>query len=75
MNQQNCSKSSGRLRRETVRSSRGVNQVTERIKTPQIQCAEKRDSPGAVHRHNRPRVAKTVEVATGALHPESAAER
>ena len=30
-----------------IRSSREVNQVTEQIKTRQIQCAEKRDSPGA----------------------------
>ena len=48
--------------------------MTEQIKTPQIQCAEKRDSPGAVFRHDRPHVAKTVEVATGAVHPESAAQ-
>ena len=33
------------------------------------------DSPdsGAVYQHDRPHVAKTVEVATGAVHPESAA--
>ena len=55
-------------------SSRRVNQVTEQIKTPQIQCAEKRDLPGAVYRHDRPHDAKTVEVATSEVHPESAAE-
>ena len=47
---------------------------TEQIKTPQIQCAEKRDSPGAENRHDRPYDAKTVVVATCAVHPESAAE-
>ena len=37
MNQQNCSKSSWRLCRERIRSSREVNQVSEQIKTPPIQ--------------------------------------
>ena len=40
-----------------IRSFREVNQVTEPNKTPQNQCAEKRDPQGA----------KTVEVATGAV--------
>ena len=48
--------------------------MTEQIKTAQIQRAEKRDSPGAVIGHDRPHIAKSVEVATGAVHPESAAE-
>ena len=47
---------------------RQVNQVTEQIKTPQIQCAENRD----------PQSAKTVEFATGAVHlqyrPQSPAD-
>ena len=56
--------------RERIRSSREVNHVTEQVKTPQIQCAEKRDSPGAVHRQDRPQEAKIVEVATGAVHQQ-----
>ena len=47
-----------------------MNQVTEQIKTPQIQCAEKRDSPGAVYRQDRPQDAKIVEAATGAVHQQ-----
>ena len=73
MNRQNCPNRREDCR-ERIRSSRGVNQETEQIKTPWIQSAEKRYSPGAVYRHDRPHVAKTVEVATGAVHPESAAE-
>ena len=38
--------------RGRIRSSRDVNHVTEHIKTPQIQCAQKRDPPGAVYRHD-----------------------
>ena len=37
-----------------IRSSREVNQVTEQIKTPRIQRAEKPDSPVTVYRHDHP---------------------
>ena len=47
-----------------------MNQVTEQIKTPQIQCAEERDSSGAVYRHDHPQSAKTVEVVTGTVHQQ-----
>ena len=51
-----------------------VNHVTEQINCPVSVCSEKRDSLGAVYRHDCPHIAKTVEVATGAVHPECAAE-
>ena len=38
--------------RERIRSCKEVNHVTEQIETPQIQWAEKRDSPTTACRHD-----------------------